>query len=111
MTEERMTRSEREDLQRLIRQREKVQKSAARERSAQMLADFETQMSAIYRPEDDPVWEQLMIVAQREVDKAQKQVAARCQELGIPKQFAPKMGLHWKHRGYDNALAERRAEL
>jgi len=39
-----MTRGEREDLQRLIRQREKVLKSAAQQRSAELLADFENQM-------------------------------------------------------------------
>ena len=40
-----MTKSS-EDLQRLIRQREKVQKSAAKLRSAELLADFENQMAA-----------------------------------------------------------------
>src|SRR5215211_7263193 len=79
-----MTKGEREDLQRLIRQREKVQKSAAKERSAQLLAEFENQMYSEYRPQDDPIWEELVRVAQREVDKLEKLVAARCRELGIP---------------------------
>ena len=35
-----MTRSEREDLQRLVRQREKVLKSAAKQRSSELVADF-----------------------------------------------------------------------
>src|SRR3954467_15184013 len=103
----RMTKSEREDLQRLIRQRERVQKSAAKERSAQMLADFENAMGAIYQPEDDPVWEQLMSIAHHEVDKVQQQLVVRCQELGIPNQFTPGCDLRWRHRGYGNALAER----
>ena len=41
-----MNKSEREDLLRLIRQREKVLKSAARQRSAELLADFENQMGS-----------------------------------------------------------------
>jgi hypothetical protein len=44
-----MLKSEREDLQRLVRQREKVLKSAARQRSVDLLADFENQMGQ-FRP-------------------------------------------------------------
>jgi hypothetical protein len=44
MTAATMTRHERDDLQRLVRQREKVLKSAAKQRSAELLADFENQM-------------------------------------------------------------------
>ena len=62
-----MTRHEREDLQRLIRQREKVQKSAAKERSAQLLADFENQMGAEYAFDDDAVWAEATKAAAREV--------------------------------------------
>lgn len=41
-----MTKGEREDLHRLIRQREKVLKSAAKQRSADLLADFDVQLAA-----------------------------------------------------------------
>ena len=44
-----MTRYERDDLQRLIRQQEKVLKSAAKERSGELLADFENQMGQEYQ--------------------------------------------------------------
>lgn len=106
-----MTRSEREDLQRLVRQREKVLKSGAKQRSKALLADFESQIAAEYRFDDDAVWDAAAKAAGVEVRKAQERVAARCQELGIPKQFAPSLDLSWSHRGYGNALAERRAEL
>jgi hypothetical protein len=43
-----MSKAEREDLQRLIRQREKVQKSAAKQRSTELLADFQNQIAAQY---------------------------------------------------------------
>ena len=38
-----MPKGEREDLQRLVRQREKVLKSAAEQRSSELIADFENQ--------------------------------------------------------------------
>jgi hypothetical protein len=41
-----MARAEREDLQRLVRQREKVLKSATKQRSAELVADFENQMGS-----------------------------------------------------------------
>src|ERR1700730_12440087 len=106
-----MTKGEREDLHRLIRQREKVLKSTARQRSAELLADFENQMGQPFRCDQDATWEQAAKVADREVKKAQKLVAARCRELGIPDQFAPSLSLDWHHRGYGNSLKERRAEL
>src|SRR5215217_4190668 len=109
-TDQKMTKGEREDLQRLIRQREKVLKSAAKERSAQLLAEFENQLGARYSFDADPVWAEVTKLAEREVEKAQKQVAARCAELGIPKEFAPSLNLSWYRRG-ENAVKDRRTEL
>jgi hypothetical protein len=106
-----MTKSEREDLQRLIRQREKVQKSAAKQRSAELLADFENQMAAQYAFDDDAVWAEAANEAEREVAKAQQRIAQRCRELGIPKDFAPNLQLNWHHRGYGNSVKARREEL
>jgi hypothetical protein len=106
-----MTKGEREDLQRLLRQREKVQKSAAKLRSSELLADFENAMAAEFSFDDDAIWAEAAKAAQAEVDKAQRRVAARCRELGIPEKFAPSLGLTWRNRGFDNALKERRDEL
>ena len=106
-----ISRSEREDLQRLIRQREKVLKSAAKQRSAELLADFENQMGSEYAFDNDEVWEQATEAAKREVKKAQAKVEERCRELGIPQRFAPGLDLSWRHRGYENLVKERRAEL
>jgi hypothetical protein len=106
-----MTKGEREDLQRLIRQREKVQISAAKQRSADLLADFENQMGSVYRPEDDQIWTEAENEARQEVAKAQRRIAARCRELGIPDGFAPGLSLDWNHRGWNNALEKRRTEL
>ena len=111
MNDERMTKGEREDLQRLICQREKVLKSAAKMRSTELLADFESQMAAEYRFDDDEVWAAAAKAAEAEVQKAQQRVEARCRDMGIPKQFAPSLALSWRHRGYGNSLKERRSEL
>jgi hypothetical protein len=106
-----MLKGEREDLQRLIRQREKVLKSAAKQRSAELLADFENQMGQQYAFDQDEVWEQATKCAEREVQKSQKLVAARCRELGIPDRFAPELSLHWYGRGHDNSIEKRKREL
>src|SRR5262245_2739450 len=111
MSNEKMTKGEREDLQRLVRQREKVMKSAARARSSELLADFENQISAQYRFDDDEIWAAAEKAAKAEVAKAQERVAIRCQEMGIPKQFAPSLNLYWSHRGYENSVKRRRDEL
>ena len=95
-----MSRGEREDLQRLVRQREKVLKSAARQRSAELLADFENQMGQQYSFDQDTVWEQAVKSVEPLVAKAKAQIADRCRELGIPRQFAPDVDLGWHHRGY-----------
>ena len=106
-----MTRSEREDLQRLVRQREKVLKSSAKQRSAALLADFENQMGSEYEFDQDETWAAAQKVAELEVGKAQALVAARCRELGIPDRFAPSLKLVWRARGYDNLIDRRKAEL
>ena len=94
----------------LIRQREKVLKSAAKQRSADLLADFENQMGSIYSFDQDEVWAAATEVAEREVAKAQDRIAARCAEKGIPKRFATSLDVHWYSRG-ENAVKARRVEL
>lgn len=106
-----MTRSEREDLQRLVRQREKVLKSAAAQRSTELLADFENQMGQEYAFDQDEVWKKAYETVKPLVAKAEAQIADRCRELGIPKRFAPSIELRWHARGYDNVLAKRKIEL
>jgi hypothetical protein len=106
-----ISKGEREDLQRLIRQREKVLKSAAKQRSAELLADFENQMGSEFSFDQDEVWEKAALEAEAEVRKAQQKVKLRCRELGIPEQFAPSLDINWSVRGYGNAVEKRRTEL
>lgn len=111
MTNPTMSKSDREDLQRLIRQRERVLKSAAELRSAELLSDFENQMGHKYSFDQDEIWERAVETVQPLVAKAQQQIAARCRELGIPADFAPSVGLEWNARGYNNTVEARRKEL
>lgn len=106
-----MSRSEREDLQRLIKQRERVLKSAAALRSAELLADFDNQLAAEFRFDDDETWETAAAIAQEAVARAQTIVADRCEELGIPREFAPSLSVAWSARGYGNGVKARREEL
>lgn len=107
---DKMTKSERVELGQLIRKRERVMKSLAAERAAIMLAEFDAQSAAIYSFDQDETWAKAMQEAEKAVSDANKAVASRCQELGIPKEFAPSVAVGWMERG-QNAVASRRAEL
>lgn len=105
-----MTKSERDDLARLIRQRERVQKGMASQRSAVLIAEFETQLATKYSFDQDATWKAAKEAAEAAVEDARKKIAARCRELGIPSWAAPDLALNWYSRG-ENALRERRDEL
>jgi len=105
-----MSKGEREDLQRLVRQREKVLKSAAKQRSTEMLAEFENHLAARYQFDQDETWAEAERLARAEVERSNARIAARCAELGIPKDFAPSLDFHWYGRG-ENASKVRRQEL
>jgi hypothetical protein len=105
-----MTKAEREELSKLLRQRERVLKSAARQRSTELMAEFERQMAAIYSWDSDAVWKAAAEAAQAAVTAAQAEIAARCAEIGIPERFGPSIEMRWYGRG-ENAVKERRNEL
>jgi hypothetical protein len=75
-----------------------------------MLEEFETQISAIYQPEDDPIWEQAMAELEKLEEITQAKVQQRVKELGIAPECAPGVHIQWYGRGR-NASASRRAEL
>lgn len=105
-----MTKSERSELGQLLRKRERVMKAAARERSDQLIAEFDTQSAQIYSFDDDAVWKKAVEAAQEAANAAQKIIDRRCQEIGIPPEFSPGVQFGWYGRG-QNAVASRRAEL
>ena len=105
-----MTKGEREDLIRLIKQREKVAKTAAEQRSAAMLAEFEQQVSAKHAFANNEVWRASVEAAQKHAREAADKITAECDRLGIPKEFQPQLGWSWVQRG-ENAYETRRTEL
>lgn len=107
---DKMTKSERSELGQLIRKRERVMKCLASERAAAMLAEFDAQSATIYSFDQDETWKKSAEEAQKIVDEANETIAARCKEMGIPKEFAPSLAFGWMERG-QNMVASRRAEF
>jgi hypothetical protein len=107
---ETMTRSDRETLIKIARQRERVAKSEARERAAALLADFEQQMDRRYSYDENDVWEDANNIAKEAFQRANKQIAEECERLGIPSQFAPRLTMGW-HGQWRNSVKEERTEM
>jgi hypothetical protein len=105
-----MTRAEQSDLLKITRLREKVAKTAASSRSAQLRAEFEQQMATRYPFDTDEVWKEVALEMQKVKDEAQARVSARSKELGIPKAFAPDVHWYWNNEG-QRACKERVIEL
>ena|SRR5918995_6961668 len=91
-----MTRDERKQLEQLIAGRKKVAKYAVQKRKAELLADVERQLAAIYRA-DDEAWSDLSARADAAVKEADAELAKRCRELGIPEEFRPSLHCGWYH--------------
>jgi hypothetical protein len=109
MAERQMTKAERDDLCRLVKQREIVAKTAAEQRSAAMLAEFEQQISAVHTFDSNDVWKAAIEAAIEAGTKANEAVMSEADKLGIPREFQPKLRFSWA-RG-ENDYRQRRDEL
>ena len=105
-----LSRNETHDLSMIIKDRAKVLKAHAEEQAAQCTADFEQKLAAVYSWDQDEIWRAATEEAQKVIADCQAKIAARCAKLGIPKSFAPAVGMSWSGRG-ENALNARRVEL
>lgn len=105
-----MSKGERDDLLSLVKKRERVLKKAAEQREAEMVAEFEAQVSAIHGWDTDDVFDKVKTMAEEEIKALNVKVAARCEELGIPEEFRPSLNLYWDSRR-EAAYPARRAEL
>lgn len=105
-----LSRNETHDLSMIIKDRTKVLKAHAEEQAAVCMADFEKKLAAIYSWDQDEIWKEAALEAQKSAKEAQEKIAKRCEELGIPKTFAPSLAVSWQGRG-ENALRDRRTEL
>src|SRR5215472_12730158 len=106
-----LTKAETLRLQTLIRQREKLLRSAAAQRSAELMADFERQLASEYSWDQDEIWHQAFDTAKRALAEAKAIIATRCEELGIPAQFAPRARHLLECARPRRAFSQRRAEL
>lgn len=105
-----LSRTETHDLSMIIKDRTKVLRAHAEEQAAACMADFEKKLAAEFDWDSDETWKAATLKAKEEIDKVQKVIEQRCAELGIPKTFAPQIGLAWQGRG-ENATSQRRSEL
>jgi len=105
-----LSRHETHDLGMIIKDRAKVLKAHIEAEKTKVLADFERQIAAVYTFDQDEIWKTATEKAIEVVKEAQETIAKRCEELGIPKTFAPSLHASWSGRG-ENALKDRRTEL
>lgn len=94
-----MTKTEREDLRRLARERARVAKADAHRRTADLRAMFEQELLTFYDYNRDEIWAEAVAEARKAGEEAQAKVAKRCEELGIPPAFAPSVSVLWKTQG------------
>lgn len=109
MSADPMTARERAELAQLMRRREAVAKTAAKQRAAVVLARAEADLAATFRADDDR-WAVVMAAAHAAVEAANAEIARVCREEGVPREFAPSLNTYWLSRG-ENGLKERRVEL
>lgn len=104
-----ISKAERAELASVIKRNEKVAKAAVETREAELAADVEAQLSAIYDLNDD-AWAEVTAEADRLVRQADAEIARICRERGVRSEFRPGLKLFWHGRGV-NADKERRGEL
>lgn len=107
--DDRLTRAERSDLQKVARMRARVARNGIDALKAQRLMQFEQELAARY-DFDDSAWSELTTEAERMVREADAEIARRCEQLGIPKDFRPGLSIGWYSAG-KNADEKVRAEL
>lgn len=94
-----MTRAEREELKKLARERARVAKADAARRTSDLKADFERQVVTHYEYDRDEIWKAAVEAATEAVERAQHEIADRCEQLGIPRELAPTLQFGWVGRG------------
>jgi hypothetical protein len=104
-----ISKSERDELAKLVRARVRAAKHDVAQREAELVADTEEQLSAIFEPLDD-AWAHLTKEAQERVREWDEEIAQLCRDRGVRDSFRPKLSLSWQGRG-ENADKHRRAEL
>lgn len=107
-SEKPMTKGEREELKRLARERARVAKHDATRRAADLKAMFEQELLTMYDYNRDEVWKEAVEEAEEACREAIKRVSERCEELGIPVAFAPRLSVAWHGQGPAAVLYEQK---
>src|SRR5215469_15436904 len=106
-----MTRTERQDLLQICRQRERVAKGDAVARAARLKAEFEEQLAREYSWDESEVWKAASAAAKDIIRQCNAQSAAECDRRGIPRWAQPGISEPYWHGRGQNASRERRMEL
>lgn len=104
-----LTKSERDDLVKITRERGRVAKSRVEAVKAELVADVEKKLSEEFKARDE-MWRDGIEIAEQAVREANAQIQRVCEERGVPADFRPSVDLAWRSRGR-NADPSRRAEL
>lgn len=104
-----MTRTERSDLQVLVKRRAKASCADVDMLAAQRRAEVEASLSKIWSAEDEG-WADYLARAQAEVEALNARIKQECDERGIPKEMQPYSGFYFEERG-SNSSPSRRVEL
>lgn len=106
-----MTKSERDDLAKLVRRREKLAKADADRVASERMAAFEAQVATDYRINDSAVWEEAYRTAVEAAEQANERVLEEYRRLGLDERFAPRIANPmWLDRG-EHAAKSRVTEL
>jgi hypothetical protein len=81
-----------------LRRKTKAAKSAILATASKLKADFEIQLKTLYPPAGDLVWNEAFNALRAEQEKCQARITQRCEELGIPPRFRPKINpISWNY--------------
>jgi hypothetical protein len=104
-----LSRAETHDLGMIIKDRAKVLRSHVEQRAAEILAKFDEELANKYNY-DESVWRKIGNDAQDILLDAATKLHRKCEEIGVPGDYAPTLGLTWHGRG-QQAITSHRAAL
>jgi len=99
MTNEPISKTDRDALLIVLRKRDKTLKAIAAMRKAANMAEFEKAISKEFRYDEDGTIEQAVEFGAQAIADAQAVIEKRCNELGIPGPFQPRISWRWASRG------------
>jgi hypothetical protein len=102
-----MTKDERHEIMRVLRNNEKVAIQGVEFRGAHLKAEFERQISAEY-PVNHPAWAAATKAGEKAVAEANKIIATECKKLGVVETFAPRLVVQWGRAGRKHVQGETR---